>query len=171
MFSKKIGICVFFSCSPCFPIPKSLTIYWFHERNSCMLLSHTLAWLELILYNLSLWWLSSHRIKLFILSGASEHCWWVGLSNQRHLYPVGVLIEPWHYGRQCPRSLLYFPLFCLLLVSSVMPDSLWPFGLLPARLLCPWDSPGKNTGVGCHFLLQGIFPPQGSNPCFLHLLH
>ena len=34
-------------------------------------------------------------------------------------------------------------------------------------LLCPWDFPGKNTGVGGHFLLQGIFPPQGSN---LHLL-
>ena len=36
------------------------------------------------------------------------------------------------------------------------------------RLLCPWDSPGKNTGVGCHFLPQGIFPVQGSNlglPC------
>ena len=33
----------------------------------------------------------------------------------------------------------------------------------PARLLRPWDSPGKNTGVGCHFLLQGIFPTQGSN--------
>ena len=33
-----------------------------------------------------------------------------------------------------------------------------------ARLLCPWDSPGKNTGVGCHSLLQGIFPTQGSNP-------
>ena len=31
------------------------------------------------------------------------------------------------------------------------------------RLLCPWDSPGKNTGVGCHFLLQGIFLTQGSN--------
>ena len=30
--------------------------------------------------------------------------------------------------------------------------------LQPARLLCPWDFPGKNTGVGCHFLLQGIFP-------------
>ena len=38
---------------------------------------------------------------------------------------------------------------------------------LPGRLLCPWDSPGKNTGVGCHFLLQGIFPTQGSNPCLL----
>ena len=36
------------------------------------------------------------------------------------------------------------------------------------RLLCPWDSPGKNTGVGCHALLQGIFPTQGSS---LYLLH
>ena len=47
--------------------------------------------------------------------------------------------------------------------SSLGPDGLWP-----ARLLCPWDFPGKNTGVGCHFLLQGTFPTQGSN---LHLLH
>ena len=36
------------------------------------------------------------------------------------------------------------------------------------RLLCPWDSPGKNTGVGCHFLLQGIFPTQGSNQGLSH---
>ena len=35
-------------------------------------------------------------------------------------------------------------------------------------VLCPWDSPGKNTGVGCHFLLQGIFPTQGSNPGLPH---
>ena len=35
------------------------------------------------------------------------------------------------------------------------------------RLLCPWDSLGKNTGVGCHFFLQGIFPTQGSNPGLL----
>ena len=34
----------------------------------------------------------------------------------------------------------------------------------PARLLRPWNFPGKNTGVGCHFLLQGIFPTQGLNP-------
>ena len=37
-----------------------------------------------------------------------------------------------------------------------------------ARLLCPWDSPGKNTGGGCHLLLQGIFPTQGWNGSFLH---
>ena len=36
---------------------------------------------------------------------------------------------------------------------------------------CPWDSLGKNTGVGCHMLLQGIFPTQGSNPHLLSLLH
>ena len=36
-------------------------------------------------------------------------------------------------------------------------------GLQPTRLLCPWNFPGKNTGVGCYFLLQGIFLTQGSN--------
>ena len=56
---------------------------------------------------------------------------------------------------------------------------LLPFGLQPTRLLCPWNFPGKNTkvsshsllqntGVGCHFLLQGLFLTQGSNPCLLH---
>ena len=38
---------------------------------------------------------------------------------------------------------------------------LWPHGLLHAKLLCPWDFPGKNTGVSCHFLLQGIFLTRG----------
>ena len=49
-----------------------------------------------------------------------------------------------------------------------MSNSLQPYGPEPARLLCPWDSPGKNTGVGCHALLQGIFPTQGSNPYLQH---
>ena len=46
----------------------------------------------------------------------------------------------------------------------VVSDSLQPQGLYPARLLCPWNSPGKDIGVGCHALLQGIFPTQGSEP-------
>ena len=45
-----------------------------------------------------------------------------------------------------------------------MSDPLRLYGLWPTRLLRPWDFPGKSTGVGCHFLLQGIFPPQGLNP-------
>ena len=41
-------------------------------------------------------------------------------------------------------------------------------GLQPTRFLHPWVFPGKNTGVGCHFLLQEIFPTQGLNPGLLH---
>ena len=37
---------------------------------------------------------------------------------------------------------------------SVVSDSSWPHGLQPTRLLCPWDLPGKRTGVGCHCLLR-----------------
>ena len=51
---------------------------------------------------------------------------------------------------------------------SVVSDSLRPHGLQPTTLLRPWDFPGKNTGVGCHFLLQGIFPTQGLNPGLPH---
>ena len=46
--------------------------------------------------------------------------------------------------------------------------SLRPHGLWPIRLLCPWYFPGKNVGVDCHFLLQGIFLTQESNPGLLH---
>ena len=46
-------------------------------------------------------------------------------------------------------------------------ETLWT---VATRLLCPWDSPGKNTGVGCHGPLQGIFLTQESNPCLLCLL-
>ena len=56
-------------------------------------------------------------------------------------------------------------------VASVVSSSLWPCELQPTRLLCPWDSPGKNTGVGCHDLLWGIFLTQGSNPHLLCLLY
>ena len=45
-----------------------------------------------------------------------------------------------------------------------------PWTVAHARLLCPWDSPGKNSGEGCQALLQGIFLTQGSNPHLLQLL-
>ena len=48
-----------------------------------------------------------------------------------------------------------------------MSDSLWLHGL-PTMLLRPWDFPGKGTGMGCHFLLQRIFPTQGLNLGLLH---
>ena len=69
-------------------------------------------------------------------------------------------------------SLLAFcvGLLCIhmcVLSLSVMSDSFATPWTVTGQVLHPWDSPGKNTGVGCHFLLQGIFPTQGSNS---HLL-
>ena len=51
-----------------------------------------------------------------------------------------------------PASTLWLYTACQ--VASVVSNSMWPHGLQPSRLLYPWDSPGNNTGVGCHFLLQ-----------------
>ena len=69
------------------------------------------------------------------------------------------LFRPWLYCLSCMLSRL------------VKSYSLWPYGLEPTRLLCPWDCPGKNTEACCHAFLQGIFLTQGSNPCLLRLLH
>ena len=68
------------------------------------------------------------------------------------------------------RFIIVQSISCWLVNKSFM-TLLRSCGLQPARLLCQWDFPGKNTRVGCHFLLQGIFPTQRSNLCFLHLLH
>ena len=62
-------------------------------------------------------------------------------------------------------------LFLLLLSRSIVSNSLRPCVLQPIRLLYPWNFPDKNTGEGCHLLLQGIFPKQGSNLCLPHLLY
>ena len=53
---------------------------------------------------------------------------------------------------------------CVLAKSLQSCLTLRPHGLQPSTVLCPWDFPGKNTGVGCHVLLQGIFQTQKSNP-------
>ena len=72
------------------------------------------------------------------------------------------------------RELLKLKSFCTAKVKvKVKSLSLARFFTAPWTVACtkvlrPWDFPGKSTGVGCHFLLQGLFPTQGLNP---HLLH
>ena len=73
-------------------------------------------------------------------------------------------------GRDTGKRGLLSPAELSSCLRSVMSDSLQPHGLQHTRLLCPWDFPGKNTGVDCHFLLQGNFPTQGSNSSLLWLL-
>ena len=93
-------------------------------------------------------------------------------------YLGALKIQPWVLSLTCSDANLLTPasgkekqsICCrrCCSVNSVLSDSFHPHGLQPTRLLCPWGFPGKNTGVACHFLLQGIFPTQGSNPCLLH---
>ena len=70
----------------------------------------------------------------------------------------------------CCLLILYVCAHVGVLGCEVVSDSLQPCELQPSRLPCPWDFPGKNTGGGFHFLFQGIFPTQGSNPHLLCLL-
>ena len=78
------------------------------------------------------------------------------------------------FSRQDTCSLLINSIFLKMIYFKVkmlvaqLSDSLGPRGLEPARLLCPWNFPGKNTRVDCHFLLQGIFSTQELNPGLLH---
>ena len=70
-----------------------------------------------------------------------------------------------------PYYLLLRTVCACVLTCSVVSDFLQPYGLYPTRLLCSCDFPNKNTGVGCHSLLQRIFLIQELNPCLLHLYH
>ena len=90
-------------------------------------------------------WGASENIFLeekLSLEKARAHPW-----KQVDLWSYGIALCPWRDTEHASSSSS--------LSHSVMSDS-----LQPARLLCPWDSPGKDTGVGCHALLQGIFPTQ-----------
>ena len=92
---------------------------------------------------------SGHNHKSFIYQGrrlSSVEC-----QDERISYSVIVCMCA------CPVAKLY--------------QTLLSPGPQHTRLLSPWDSPSKNADGRYNFLLQGIFPIQGSNPCLLHLLH
>ena len=91
------------------------------------------------------------------------------LSNLETTFALHLLYYTNYIIVSCVSSLSFR--LCCAQSFSVVSDSLWSRGPQPARLLCPWDSPGKNTGLGCYALLQGSFLTQGLNTCLLHLLH
>ena len=72
-----------------------------------------------------------------------------------HLSHIAIILTPTAIGIMC----------------SVMSDALQPHGLWTTGLLCPWNFPNKNIGVGCLFIPQVIFPTRWSNSRLLHLLH
>ena len=99
--------------------------------------------------------------------GTLLHSWWgwkliqpVWRTVQRLLKKKQLGIKPPH-DPAIPLLVIYPERVC-----SVTSNSLWPHRLYPTRLLCPWNFPGKNTGVGCHFLLQGPFQPRDQTHVF-----
>ena len=87
------------------------------------------------------------------------------------------LVAPWHlssFSPSLPQKYKHIIrvgiFFCVCSIVSIVSNSatVWTVAHQTPR---PWDFPGKNTGVGCHVLLQEIFSIQGWNWCLLHLLH
>ena len=100
------------------------------------------------------WSLSFLTCKTGIMQGPYAQAWLQGSNALR-------ILEQGRSPDSCPQSQM---LACVRAQSLQSCPTLRPHGLQPTRLLCPWDSPGKDTGVGSQALLQGIFPTQGSNP-------
>ena len=72
------------------------------------------------------------------------------------IFFMTIMFQLNNYSWACNFS-FFVVVYCCCLASKLCPILLQPHGLYPARVLCPWNFPSKNTGVGCHFLLQGIF--------------
>ena len=101
------------------------------------------------------------HIPLVGLRVYGHQCWANTFSLQVVLEAKLIPHDPYHSSHH-RITLDYFVLSHLVVSHSSRPH---------ARLLCAWNFPGKNTKVGCHFFLQGIFPTQESNLCLLGLLH
>ena len=93
------------------------------------------------------------------LSASRRLCFFTHMENSQHLVGWGTSSVLWFavwFGS------LVATWFGSSLVAKSCPTLLWSHGL------CPWDFPGKSTGVSCHFLLQGLFLIQGLDLCPLH---
>ena len=112
----------------------------------CGISFHLSAWRfthQNIMFKRNLWWIKRVN-SIYIACSACWLCKWT-LS----LHPQDSCLSPPQLpGSQLPESES--------VSHSVMSSSLQPHGLYPSRLLCPWNSPGKNTGVSCPFLLPTV---------------
>ena len=119
-----------------------------------------------LLYDLAipLWGIYSKELKegsqIFAQPCSQQHI------HKRQKQPMYSIDEEW-VNKVWPVHVMGCYCSCCL-VTKLCWTPLIPHGLQPTILLCPWDFPGKNTGVICHFLLQGIFPTLESKPCLLH---
>ena len=105
---------------------------------------------------------------MFSRSFLAEHKHWINASGVLTLALLWTVVTSWVGGTGIllAASLSSVGCCCCLSLSHVLLFS-DPGVLGPTRRLCPWDFSRKNTGEGCHFLLQRLFPSQGSKHCLL----
>ena len=106
------------------------------------------------------------RIPWTIVHGVAKIWTWPSDFHSHLLSEI--IIEDWKRLQFNKHLIEYLDMSVCMFSCAVMPDSLRPHALQPTRLPCPWNSPGKDTGMGGHFLLQGIVSTQGLNPYLLH---
>ena len=136
---------------------RGLDIHWWVQHNYFTIL----LLMELSVSLFYCWWLGTVHFTLWVVSrlgilrkccyAHSCACFLVAICTCLGTY-LGVTLLPWW--------------MCVRLVTQLCPTHATPWTV--TRQGCPWGSPGKNTGVGFHFFLQGIFPTQGLNPGLLH---
>ena len=112
-------------------------------------------------------WQETYRLGICVQTGYADQDSSFGLSAAPWINASDNKLGMTKTGFLFFSSSQYSVFLFLLLSHSVTSNSLQPWGLQPARLLCPWDAPGKNTGVSWHFLLQGFFLTKESNPSLL----
>ena len=101
------------------------------------------------------------QIRVTLCSGRDRH--------RLQVWIYLICLVPMFLAQNYIMLYLYYGVYSISGVGHlVMSNSLWSHGLLPARVFCQWDFSGKNTTVGFHVLLQGIFLTQGSNLGLLH---
>ena len=100
------------------------------------------------------WGPSRFTIREAVVAWWLQHPLFTDLFHSQWIYNEERQEKPSKAERRTSRKICVHAQLC---------PTLRPYGLQPTGLHCPWDSPGKNNGVGCHALFQRIFPTQGSN--------
>ena len=96
---------------------------------------------------------------------------WTEWSFAPHLWTPSFTPSPFGFWREWMElDLLTCQLLTMCAKCLQSCPTLWPYGLWPTKLLSPWDSPGKNTGVGCYSFLYGIVPTQFWPWCTFYIM-
>ena len=128
--------------------------FWWHENILNICPSEKVKWLNSVWRMISSQWSASSSVVSNSLRPHVLHSPWNSPGQNTGVGSLS-LLQGFHHNVDI-NTLYVYCCCCYRSVPSVMSDSVRPHRRQPTRLPRPWDSPGKNTGVGCYFLLQSM---------------